>query len=200
MRVLIAVLSIVLFVGCSSTNTMIEQSVNQALPLPSEERAQIVFLRPSSYFQAMATLLYEAAPSGDRLIAPITGHNKVVYEAEPGTRVFFSNNGVMAHFMTAHVEAGKRYYVLVRPIHGYGFQLRPIRSDGKTDYDTSHPEFPSWLSETAIVEASSTAAATIASVQAGYNNSRAKGHAEWMEKSEEQRAELTVNHSDGVDP
>jgi hypothetical protein len=103
----------------------------------------------------------------------------------------------MAHFLKADLESGKRYYVLVRPIHGYGFQLRPLRKDGTTDYNTSVREFPVWLVGTTSVEASDSAAATISRAQSGFDKTKAAGWAEWQAKSASQISELTLIREDG---
>ena len=185
--------------GCG-TNSMIKPAAEQALPRPSPGNAQIVFLRPSNYFPEMASLLYEVGPDKDTFIAPIGGTNKVVYDVAPGQRLFMSNNAVMAHFMKADIEAGKRYFVLVRPIHGYGFQLRPLRKNGTSDYNTSVREFPAWLADTTRVEASESASATISRVQSGFDKTKAAGLAEFQAKSPEQISELTLTLADGFDP
>lgn len=184
--------------GCG-TNTMIKPAAEQAIPRPAPGKAQIVFLRPSDYFPEMASLLYEVGADKDTFIAPIGGVNKVVYDVAPGQRLFMSNNGVMAHFLKADLEAGKRYFVLVRPIHGYGFQLRPLRKNGTTDYNTSVREFPAWLAETTRVEASDSAAATISRAQSGFDKTKATGLAEWQTKSASQISELTLTREDGFD-
>jgi hypothetical protein len=182
--------------GCG-TNTMINPVAEQTIPRPAAGKAQIVFLRPSNYFPEMASLLYEVGAGKDTFIAPIGGMNKVVYDVAPGRWLFMSNNGVMAHFLKADLEAGKRYYVLVRPIHGYGFQLRPLRKDGTTDYNTSVREFPVWLVGTTSVEASDSAAATISRAQSGFDKTKAAGWAEWQAKSASQISELTLIREDG---
>jgi len=197
-KIIVIIAAIYSLSGCSSTNTMIQSSSSQIIPAPDSNTAQIIFLRPSDYFPAMATLLYDVKPQGDKLISPIGGRNKVVYNIEPGDHLFMSNNGVMSHFLKAEVESGKRYYVLVRPIHGYGFQLRPIRNNGETDYNTTVPEFSSWLANTTIVESSSTAPSTIESNQMGFNAGRDKGFQEWNEKSPSQQMELTLTHEDAI--
>jgi hypothetical protein len=114
--------------------------------------------------------------------------NKVVYDVAPGQRLFMSNNGVMAHFLKADLQAGKRYYVLVRPI-----------PDGTTDYNTSVREFPVWLAGTTRVEASDSAAATINRAQSGFDKTKAAGWAEFQAKSASQLSELTMTQADGFD-
>jgi hypothetical protein len=170
------------------TNTMIKPAAEQTIPRPAAGKAQIVFLRPSNYFPEMASLLYEIGGDKDTFIAPIGGMNKVVYDVAPGQRLFMSNNGVMAHFLKADLQAGKRYYVLVRPI-----------PDGTTDYNTSVREFPVWLAGTTRVEASDSAAATINRAQSGFDKTKAAGWAEFQAKSASQLSELTMTQADGFD-
>jgi hypothetical protein len=186
--------------SCAGANTWIQPSRDQLIPPPPRDKAQVIFLRPSTYFPGLVTLLYEIKSPEDQLISPIGGMNKVVYHTEPGDKVFMSNNGVMSHFLTARIEAGKRYYVLVRPIHGYGFQLRPIRSNGTTSYNTALPEFSAWVRDTAVVEPSETARRElqVEKYKAGFADVKRKGFAEWKAKSAEQHAELTLNPDDAV--
>lgn len=180
-------------------NPWVSETTEQALALPPADKAQIVFLRPSGYFPSLMTSLYEVRPERDVPVSMIGGHQKVVYEVEPGRRVFLSNNGVGAHFLNADVAAGKRYYVLVRPIHGNGFQLRPLRKDGSTDYNARTPEFPQWLSETVRVEPAPGAPTPGGLFQKNMGRTRDKGFASWQEKTPEQIAELTLLDADGFE-
>lgn len=186
--------------ACVTPIVLHKASAVQELPAITPGKAQIVFMRPSNTIisGAFAGFLYDVKDGNDQLISPIMGGSKVIYEVDPGQHVFMSNGVVIAHFMDANVEAGKRYYVLVRYVHAYGLQLRPIRIDGTTEYNTALKDFPSWLKGTQRVESSEAVTGFLTQYKAGYEETRAKGFKEWQEKSPTQRAELTLNASDGV--
>ena len=84
----------------------------------------------------------------------------------------------MSHYIKADVAAGKRYFVLVRPIHGYGFQMRPLRKHGTTDYNTAAAEFPAWLQDTVRVEPGEDALPFLTRYQSSFDKSRAAGWAD----------------------
>jgi hypothetical protein len=177
---------------------ILQPTARQEMAAPAAGKAQVVFLRASKYFPTMLTYLYEKQPERDAFISAIGGMNKVVVDVEPGERMFVSSNGIGTHFLKANVEAGKRYYVLVRPIHGYGFQLRPMRRDGSTDYNTRVPEFAEWLAKTVQVETTADQAAVLRQqVRRTLDPTYDKGWAEWTAKTPEQIAELTLNAADG---
>jgi hypothetical protein len=182
--------------GCGTD--IVARVPDETLPAPSPGKAQVVFLRPSSYFPAMGSFLYEVRDGSRVFISAIQGYNKVLWDAQPGETLFESNNGVMAHFLSAELVAGRRYFVLVRPIHGYGFQLRPLRTDGTTEYNTSLSDFPSWVASTQRVEP--TEGARSLSTHRDFADMAAKGRAEFDGKSAEQKAELTLRASDGAPP
>jgi len=179
---------------------MVQPATNQEVPAPTIGKAQIIFLRPSRYFTTMLTYLYEKQTDHDVFISAIGGVNKVVYDVEPGKRMFVSSNGIGTHFMNASVEAGKRYYVLVRPIHGYGFQLRPLRKDGTTDYNTRLPEFSEWLAKSVKVETVEDQATILRQqVRSTFDPTYNKALADWNAKTPEQISELTLNIEDGFE-
>lgn len=200
MRTLVcALLLCVCFVVSAAHFPRTEVSADPSMPPPPADQAQIVFLRPSGYFPGMLTLLFEGMPDAETFIAPIGGRNKVVYNTAPGRKYFASAlGGSITHYLDAEVEAGRRYYVLVRPIHGYGFQLRPIRHT-ETDYSMANPDFPQWLAKSVRVQAAEGERFND-KFKAAVDKARLLGFTRWQEKTAGERAELTLSPADAVAP
>lgn len=200
MRVLVCALLLCVCLSTSAAHFPLTQvSADQSVPAPPADQAQIIFLRPSGYFSGMLTLLFEGLPDQETFIGPIGGRNKVVYTTAPGRKYFASAfGGGITHYLDAQVEAGRRYYVLVRPIHGYGFQLRPIRH-AETDYSMANPEFPQWLAKSVRVQAADGERFND-KFKGAVDKARVLGFTRWQEKTPEQRAELTLLPADAVDP
>jgi hypothetical protein len=102
------------------------------------------------------------------------------------------------HFLDVNVEAGKRYYVLVRFIYSNGFQLRPLRPSGPSDYTVKNEKFPSWISETSFVDKTPESDAFFEKHKEAVAKSQADGWMAWLEKTPVERAELTLNPQDAI--
>jgi hypothetical protein len=61
----------------------------------------------------------------------------IVQNVDPGKHLFIAHTVSFSHFLEADVEAGKRYYVLLRFIYGRGMQLRPIRTSGDSEFSVN---------------------------------------------------------------
>lgn len=122
--------------------------------------------------------------------------SKLVVEMEPGKHLFMAHTGAMTHFMTADVAAGQRYYVLVRFIYGMGFQLRPIRNGGASDYSSLNPDFQEWVRDTAIAPSSSQRANRYVRQEEKVAKHREAGWQAWLRKTDAERAELGLNEDD----
>lgn len=185
--------------GCASEPVapFFVEAPAQTLPPPPADQAQIVFLEPINSIQGHFPVgLYEVNGSTRTHLAITGSHSKAVLNFTPGRHMLMAVTGVKAHFLEANVEAGKRYYVLVRFVYGNGFQLRPVRTDGSSDYSILNKDFPNWISGTKQV-------VMTAEGEEGFKRANiAKFHDEgwqtWMEKSPQQRAELTLNPTDAV--
>jgi len=123
---------------------------SQELAPPPADKAQIVFLEPVNKVQGYFPVgLYEL--DGDtRTLFAITGsQTRTVLLVDPGKHRFMSTNVLTkVHFLDADVEAGKRYYVLVRFIYNEGFQLRPIRTTTVSDFNMVGADWKQWITDT----------------------------------------------------
>jgi hypothetical protein len=200
------VLALVLLVlgGCASepVKPMFTETASQSLPPPPPDKAQIVFVEPINSIQGLFPVgLYEV-DDGSRTLLAITGaHSKAVVLLPPGHhRLMANHSGMIAHYLDAHVEAGKRYYVLLRFIYGHGFQLRPLRPSPGSDYSILSKDFPSWISSTRFVETTPEGVGHFEKIKDAVSKSQADGWKAWLEKTDQERAELTLNPQDAVAP
>ena len=87
----------------------------QGLKPPSKGKAAIYFVRPTS-FGAMIGFKYFHQ---DKFFAKVAGRNYLRYELPPGKHLLWASSE-NKEFMTAEVESGKVYMVLVDVIMGFG--------------------------------------------------------------------------------
>jgi hypothetical protein len=194
---LIACCCFALLSGCATEPSapLTIQDSQQTLPPAPANKAQIVFIKP---FKPLGgshlTPLFENQGPQKELLTLIPSEGKFVKHVSPGRHVF-STDG---HFMQANVEAGKRYYVLVRFIAYNGYQLRPIRRTGPSDYNASIPEFQKWLKDTHLASMTAEGREWYMKNKALFDRSQLYGQEVWQKKTAEQRAELTLNGDDDV--
>lgn len=188
--------------GCATepVKPFIVESARQNLLPPPADKAQIVFLEPINAIQGLVPVgLYDVKDDGRALLAITGAQSKAAVLLTPGHhRLMANHSGMIAHFLDANVEAGKRYYVLVRFIYGRGFQLRPLRNSGPSDYTIQNKNFPSWISSTRFVEMTGDGEGYFEKIRAAVSKTEAEGWKAWQEKSEEERKELTLNPQDAV--
>ncbi len=103
--------------------TVVQPPVTQ----PEPGKALVIFLRPRRFETflggAEATPLYD----GDNYLIHIPPKHQFVYQATPGEHTFMIT-GITADFLLAHLETGKKYFVVVEPrpmFNGTSYSLRP---------------------------------------------------------------------------
>lgn len=183
--------------GCAGA-PLIMNSPSQELPAPQPDKAQIVFLNPAgSIAGAFLAGIYEIKKDQREFYGMVGSKNKLFINVDPGQHLFMSNSIGVAHFLDANVDAGKRYYVLLRFVYGRGLQLRPIRPVGNDEFSASNPQFESWKKDASFVVKTPEADAWYAKYKQDFvDKGQEKGWAEWQAKTPEQRAELTLNRND----
>ncbi|MEA3195070.1 MAG: hypothetical protein QOD26_3403 [Betaproteobacteria bacterium] len=174
-------------------------AADQTTPPPPADKAQIVFLSPGNLF-SMLGHVYEVKGGQKELLGTVGPKTKMVVSVVPGNHLFMSNSVGFGHFLDANVDAGKRYYVLMRYVHGRGLQLRPIRNEGgDPEFATGNPKFREWLTETQIVTKTAETDGWLEKYKSFADDAQTRGWKEWQEKRPDQRAELTLNREDSVD-
>ncbi len=146
----------------------------------------------------MATALFDTAPGAPAFYGLMGPHSKLVQLVAPGQHFFVANNVKISHVLKANVEPGKRYYVLLRFIYGRGFQMRPLRRSGPSDYTVQNRAFRSWISRSKFVQPNAEAFAWDKANAARTEKARVAAMEDWEAKRPDQRAELTLNPEDGV--
>lgn len=198
----ILLLPLLMLSGCASEpqKPHFLETTSQELAAPPADKAQVVFLEPINSIQGLFPVgLFEVVGDSRVHLATTGAHSKVALEFTPGHHVLMANHsGMIAHFLEMDVEAGKRYYVLVRFVYGRGFQLRPLRPTGPSDYSVANEDFREWVAETRFVQKTPESEAYFEAQKANVDKTQAKGWADWQKKSPAERAELTLNPSDAV--
>jgi hypothetical protein len=174
----------------------VAESPNYVLAAPPADQAQIVFVEPINKIQGMFPMpIYSITDDKRTLLAVSWWKGKSVALLPPGKHLLFAPN----HIMEANIEAGKRYYVLLRFIYAQGFQLRPIRTSGTSEFRTTSPNFPKWLKETRWVEKTPEGEAYFSeTVKDNIDNGQQAAMNNWQAKTAAEVAELTLNPEDAV--
>jgi hypothetical protein len=194
--------------GCTTTTTppAPAQAPTPALFVESEagyhppprDFAQIVFLAPAALPAAAdANALFEL--DGDRrtLLAALAGHGGTLQEVAPGHHVFMAY-GREAFLLEADVEAGARYYVLMRSVGRDGLRPLPVRMTEDAEVTHRGPESGRWLFDTALVDMTPAAGVWFAARSASIAAAQADATSAWQRLSPAQRAALTLRPADAV--
>ena len=189
----------VLLAGCASAPLppMTELVADQTMPPPPPDKAQIIFLQPFKPLGGShVTGIYEVKGAERNLLGALSSQTKMVRLVEPGQHLYMVN-GFGGGFLRANVEAGKRYYVLSRFIAYVGYQLRPVRRTGPSDYNATIPDFRDWIALPSVVVTPS-GTAWLVDNKAAFDKNYTNAWEAWLQRSDSQRAELTLNPEDAV--
>jgi hypothetical protein len=180
---------------------VVAESPNYVLAAPPADQAQIVFVEPINKIQGLFPIaIYDLTGEQRSLIAVSWWKGKTAVLVPPGKHMLFATPGGIGHVMEANVEAGKRYYVLLRFIYANGMQLRPIRTGGDSPYRITSPDFAKWLKETRWVEKTPEAEAFFSQekISAAIDTGLQAALSNWQSKTAAEAAELTLNPGDAV--
>jgi len=198
---LLSVLLVVLG-GCASEpppKPRFVESASQTLAPPPPDQAQIVFVEPINAIQGLIPVgIFEVDGDKRSLLATTGAHSKAVVLFKPGHHLLMATQPGVGHYLDVNVEAGKRYYVLVRFIYANGFQLRPLRPAGSSDYTVQNKAFANWLAETRFVDKTPASDEYFERWKDRVAESQADGWKTWLAKTPQERAELTLNPEDAV--
>jgi hypothetical protein len=169
-------------------------------PKPQDGKAMVVFLRPSFVGGAIASTVYDAPDGEDTFLGSVAHKEKLAYQAEPGHHRFMviAEN---ADFLDADLEAGKTYYVLIKPRMGVWkarFSLIPIHAGADAEYSLQKPEFHEWDTTTHFVEKAPAADAWYADHKASIDGKKADYLKKWNVMAPQDRAVLVLHGDDGV--
>lgn len=190
-------LAVLFLAACASTNPMINTSADQTLPPPPADKAQIVFINPgNAVAAAFLSGVYDIKGDNKELFGMLGSKTKLFQNVDPGHHLFMANTLKVSHLLEADVQAGKRYYVVMRFIYGRGMQLRPVRASGNGEFSADSGQFNAWKNSTSFVVKTAEADAWYAKYKAMVDEAEASSMKEWQAKDAAQKAELTLNSAD----
>ena len=136
--ILLAVVAMMLFVGCTRPMKVMPQGTSYA---PKSDKALMIFLRPSydDRYRHESPGIYIRQGDQLELVALSSAWSKIAYYARPGRNIYMVD-GETADFLQADVVANKTYYVQVSPRMGIAsgrYSLRAVKKD--------NAELASWL-------------------------------------------------------
>jgi len=181
----------------------VDSAIKEAPPPPAD-KAQLIFLEPINKIQGGFPVVIYELRGDERMLLAVTGaQSKTILNFEPGHHTLMSTigwGGFKAHLLDATVEAGKRYYVLIRFVYGDGFQLRPIRPSGTSDFRMDGADYPNWQSVTRYVETTPTGFAWLdkEKFQKNLGKLQPNARAAWDARTDEERAQLTLTPADAA--
>lgn len=199
-RILVALCTVFLL-GCETTPAppMALPALNQTVATPPPDKAQIIFIQPFKpvFGEAHLTGLYEVKGEKKEMLGVLASQGRLVKLVEPGQHLFMTH-GFGASLLRANVEAGKRYYVFSRFVAYVGYQLRPIRKTGPSDYNATIPEFRQWAALPLMELTTEGTGLYSRHLMAGVDKSYTYAWESWQRKTDAERAELTLNPDDNL--
>lgn len=197
MKKIIALLfTLTVLSGCA-TYQFFQVTDDLTIPDVVNDKAQIVFLRPSGgVMGALHAVIFDVTDEKQEILGVAPAKSKFVLNLVPGKHRLFSTNGLQGHIMEMDVLAGKRYFVLVRPIYGNGFQLRPLKPSASDEFGQNNTKFPSWVSETKVAMMADDIHQWYMKFEKNISKIKVKADKVWAEKTDIQRAKLTLASDD----
>lgn len=191
---------VVMLSGCGTPQVpMYDLAPTVVLSPAPADMAQVIFIAPKNMTAALSgTILHDVGANGRTMLAVLGSQQQSIQLVKPGRHVFMSTLLKHTHIMEANVEAGNRYYVVMRMIYGNGYQMRPARVNGPSEFSPKGPKFASWVATSPFIEKKRDTTEWIALNKTHFDEQYATAWDVWQKKSPEQRAELTLNVEDAV--
>lgn len=178
-------------------------AANQELAPPPTDKAQVILLEPINKVQGYFPVGVWSLNGDVRTLLTVTSYQtKAQLLFDPGKHRLMSTNMLTGvHFLDMDVEAGKRYYVLLRFVYSDGFQLRPIRPTATSDFNMVGADWKEWVTNTPkFVEKGPASDEHFAKekVNKRLDKLYAKAVEKWNKRTDAERAELTLTPADAV--
>ncbi|MFL0804305.1 MAG: DUF2846 domain-containing protein [Agarilytica sp.] len=182
--------------GCT-TYDFYRVSDDQVIPGLVADKAQVIFLRPSGgVMGGLHAVIFDVTDEKQEIVGVAPAKSKFAMNLTPGKHRLLSTNGLQGHIMELNVLAGKRYFVLVRPIYGNGFQLRPLKPSADDEFGQNNAKFPSWVSETKMAVVADDIHQWHAKFAKNINKVQVRADKVWDEKNDSQRSQLSLSRDD----
>lgn len=196
-RLLLAGVVVFGLAGCQST-LMTKSGSSQETVAPNE--ATVIFLRPSSVGGAVQSSVYDVTGGATRFGGIVSAKTQVAMHVEPGPHLLMVQ-AENADFMNATLDAGKTYYVLIKPRMGMWkarFSLIPIHNDPSAKYNLQSTDFAKWKSASTPVYVSPAAQAWYSQHQSDIEAKRVDYMKKWDRMAPADKTVLTLHTQDGI--
>jgi hypothetical protein len=165
---------------------------------PPRDMAQIVFLAPGALPAATdANALFELDDDRRTRVAALAVHAGTLQVVQPGHHVFMGF-GHEAWLLEVSVEAGARYYVLMRAVGRDGLRPLAVRMTEDVAVTNRSAESGQWLFDTELVDMTPAARVWFATRGARVAEARASAQAAWQRLSPAERLAATLQPEDAV--
>ena len=200
MKRLLALIAFAASMPLAAQDYMAKSARTEVAPEPG--KALVIFVRSSFVVGAYSAPVVEVgAGSDDKLVGILSMYSKVAYQAEPGERTFMSTpfGGGSALIAKGRLQAGKTYFVLVKPNWGFApsFTLVPARNDPAAEVRVDSAELAGWLKGTEFYEPTQLAPGYINANRESLASKKAEALAKWNALPEAEKAKYTLQESDG---
>jgi hypothetical protein len=184
--------------GCAS-GKMIDRA-NQLTEIPPADKAQVIFMRPSSFGGAVQATVFDVSSDETGFIGIISSGTQLSYMVDPGKHIFMVVSEA-ADFLEANLVEGKTYYAVVTARMGAWkarFSMYPVRNGGEGDRQYQSEKFQGWMKKVRFVENTPGSIAWFEANKADIKAKQIRYWDVWQQKSEVDLLERTLNPEDGV--
>jgi hypothetical protein len=188
----------ILAAGCASNKMNI--SADQTSIETPPDKAQVIFMRPSSFGGAVQASVFDVTAGDPEFIGIISTGTQVSLLVDPGKHTFMVVSEA-ADFLEADLSSGKTYYTIVSARFGAWkarFSLYPVRNGAQGDFEYKSEQFQGWMKKVRFVENTPESHAWFEANKAGIVEKQARYWTVWQQKSAGDLAERTLNPDDGV--
>lgn len=169
-------------------------------PKPEPGKALLVFLRASFVGSAFSSTVYEAPDDATRFLGVVDYKDRLAVQMAPGQHRLMVV-GENADFVDVTLDAGKTYYLLVRPRPGFGksrFSLLPLHNRADAEYSLHGDYFKEWMDKTRYVSKTPAADAWYEEHKDSVARKKADYLLKWNKMLPQDRAPLVLHAEDGV--
>jgi hypothetical protein len=173
---------------------------------PDPGKALVIFVRSSfvvgAYSSPVVALDVKTADNKveDKLVGILSAYSKVAYQANPGENTFLAVafGGGDGHIARARLEAGRTYYILVKPNWGFvpSFSLMPLLNDPKAEFRVESPELAGWLKSTEFIEPTQAAEGWLNGNRDSVNTKKLAALEKWKTMPDDEKRKLTLLETD----
>lgn len=180
--------------------------------VPDAGKALVIFVRHSFVVGAYSAPVLDVdvknpdprpgqLPVDDKVVGILSGYSKIAYQAEPGEHTFMSMpaGGGGALVAKAHLQAGKTYYVQVKPNWGFAptFTLVPARNDPAAELRVDAADLAGWLKGTEFYEPTPLADGWLNGNRPSITTKKAEALAKWNALPDAEKKKYTLLETDG---